>query len=645
MRRPSLLLASLLAALAPLATVPAAAAASSGDYQQVLDVTFPTRPDAWFSDTYDACRDGCARRHKATDIMGGKMWPEYAMVDGVVCRIDEGEEDSYGRHLTLCGDDGRRYRYLHLNNDTPGTDDGAAGLEHVYAPGIREGLRVARGQLLAFMGDSGNAENTAAHLHLDIFDDAVVDPYGDNRINPYPSLTTALARGDVADGSVVHSDPVQRVAGEDRVATAIALARTLPVRGTTVVLARADDPTDALVAGPLAGVHDAPVLITDPARLDPRVLQEIQRRGAEHAIVVGSAPSAQVEMALRGAGLTVERLAGDSRFGTADVVAEAVWAATGATGDPIHVPDGQGYVDGAPASPDAEAELVVHVDRTRSGTAALDGATVAGDVAIELRAATPALVQSVTFAVDGREVHRERQAPYDLVGTADSGSARLLDTGRLGAGDHVVTARVERVGAPDLQVTAAMTVASSDGAGRHALLTLGEHPIASRQWPDAMVGSYLGAATGQPVLLTRPDALPASTAALLDGVTVSVIGGPVAIGDEVVAGLRVDRRLAGADRYATAVAVVDRLAQAGRVDVDQVWAATGTNWPDAITAGPVVAGLGQAMVLIDGSGSGFATATSDWMHRVATTSNEGRVIGGPVAVIDRAMTGFGLDLT
>ena len=341
----------------------------------------------------------------------------------------------------------------------------------------------------------------------------------------------------------------------------------------------------------------------------------------------------------------MERLAGTSRFGTADVVAEAVWAATGASGDGITVPDGQGHVDGAAPSRDAAAELVVHVDPARSGTAALDGATVAGEVAIELRVAAPALVDAVTFAIDGDDVHRERRVPYDLVGTANGATARLLDTARLGAGDHVVTARVDRVGAPDLEVTATMTVVRSDGSGRHALLALGEHPVASRQWPDAMVGSYLGAATGQPVLLTRPDALPASTAALLDGVTVSVIGGPVAIGEDVVAGLRVDRRLAGTDRYATAVAVVDHLADAGRVDVEQVWGATGTNWPDAITAGPVVAGLGHAMVLIDGSGSGFATATSDWMHRAAATSHEGRVIGGPVAVVDRALTGFGLDLT
>lgn len=641
LRRSLSLLAVVLTAASTVAVAPAPAVAA-GDYQQVLDVTFPTRPDASFGDTYDACRDGCARQHKAADIMGGKMWPEYAMVDGVVCRIDEGEEDSYGRHLTLCGDDGRRYRYLHLNNDTPGTDDGKAALEHVYAPGIREGLRVARGQLLAYMGDSGNAEGTPAHLHLDIFDDDVVDPYGDNRINPYPSLMAALSRGDVADGSVVHSDPVSRVAGADRIATAIELSRARPVDSRTVVLARADDPTDALVAGPLAGVLEAPVLITPPDTLDGRVLDEIRRRKATHAVVVGVAPSAKVVGALQGAGLTVERLRGEDRFSTADAVAQAVWEATGAGGG-VDVPEGQGHVEGDAPATGTAASLVVHRDEARRGTVALDGATVAGDVAVELVVSEPWLVERVVFRLDGTVVGEERQAPYDLLGSRGWDRPQLLDTRQLANGTHTVAVTIERDGAEDLQLTAEVTVAN--GSARTALLALGEHEIPSRQWPDAMVGSYLGAATGQPVLLTSPDRLPATTAALLDGVDVTVIGGEVAIPRAVVSGLDVTRRLAGSDRYATAVAVTDGLQRAGRVDAERVWAATGTNWPDAITAGPVVAALGDTLVLIDGGGHGFATATSAWMHRLAGASQTGRVIGGPDAVLDQAVTGFALDLT
>jgi murein DD-endopeptidase MepM/ murein hydrolase activator NlpD len=201
-----LLVTALLVAVS--GVMPAAQAEDVPPWEQVLDITFPTRPDARVSDTFDACRDGCARAHQAADLMGEKMWPLYAAVSGEICRINDGVEDSYGRNITVCGDDGNRYRYLHLNNDTPGTDDGAAGLEHVYAPGIRKGVKVARGQLIAYMGDSGNAEETAPHLHLDIFVPGVVNPWGEERINPYPSLMAALDRGDIPDGTARFTTPM-----------------------------------------------------------------------------------------------------------------------------------------------------------------------------------------------------------------------------------------------------------------------------------------------------------------------------------------------------------------------------------------------------------------------------------------------------
>ena len=128
-------------------------------------------------------------------------------------------------------------------------------------------------------------------------------------------------------------------------------------------------------------------------------------------------------------------------------------------------------------------------------------------------------------------------------------------------------------------------------------------------------------------------------------VAVTVIGGPVAIDPDVVADLDVAERLAGETRYGTGVAVVERLRSTGRVDVERVWAATGTNWPDAITAGPVLADLGHALVLVDGAGHGHDGETAAWMGRFADRTADGRVIGGPHAVTDDAVTAFGLRLT
>ncbi len=64
-------------------------------------------------------------------------------------------------------DDGWETQYLHMTNDTPGTDNGKGwGI----APGIVPGARVEAGRLLGWVGDSGNAEKTPPHLHFELID-------------------------------------------------------------------------------------------------------------------------------------------------------------------------------------------------------------------------------------------------------------------------------------------------------------------------------------------------------------------------------------------------------------------------------------------------------------------------------------------
>jgi len=75
--------------------------------------------------------------------------------------------------------DGYQYNYIHLNNDTPGTDDGVGGYSNAFGPGIAQGARVTRGQVVGYVGDSGNAENIGPHLHFEIRlpDGTAIDPY------------------------------------------------------------------------------------------------------------------------------------------------------------------------------------------------------------------------------------------------------------------------------------------------------------------------------------------------------------------------------------------------------------------------------------------------------------------------------------
>ena len=109
-----------------------------------IDGTVVTRSIFFSSDSTlsidDNFGDGRSggRLHEGIDIMGSKMLPLYAAVDGRVRHLNIPEE-SWGYAIVLEDDDGYRYHYLHVNNDSPGTDDGAGGTINAYAPGILEG--------------------------------------------------------------------------------------------------------------------------------------------------------------------------------------------------------------------------------------------------------------------------------------------------------------------------------------------------------------------------------------------------------------------------------------------------------------------------------------------------------------------------
>lgn len=329
MRRP-------LAALVLLAVgLLAAPVASASSYADVIDITFPTVQGVTFGDDYHDGRSG-GRVHKATDLLGEKLMELYATVGGTITALPE-TQPGHGWTLTLSGDDGRQYSYLHINNDTPGTDDGRGGTEWAYAPGLVEGSRVERGQWIAYMGDSGNAEGTSPHLHFEIVDPAVSDPYGTNRVNPYPSLVAAVERGDyaAAGGGVVSSledaPGVERIAGPDRIATAVAISERTFSRADAVVLAAGYTFADAVVAGPLADALGSPLLTTGAEGLDDRVATELRRLRTHEVILVGgpAALGEPVVDALGDLGIETERLAGDDATGTAAVVAERVWRLRG----------------------------------------------------------------------------------------------------------------------------------------------------------------------------------------------------------------------------------------------------------------------------------------------------------------------------
>lgn len=163
-------------------------------------ITFPVDGFVSFSDTFDAPRSG-GRTHEGTDIIADKHTPVLAAVDGEIGYAPL-EEPSYGWIIKLHGDDGWTYVYIHLNNDNPGTDDGAGGRDQAVVPGIERGVRVEAGQHIGWLGDSGNAESTVPHLHFEIRDAQ------DVAINPYDTLVAAF-------GEATYDPDVERAASTD----------------------------------------------------------------------------------------------------------------------------------------------------------------------------------------------------------------------------------------------------------------------------------------------------------------------------------------------------------------------------------------------------------------------------------------------
>jgi len=146
-----------------------------------------------FSSSFGDSRSG-GRRHRGNDLLAPKMTEVYAVADGTVIHADTNRLS--GRNITIDHGDGWTSHYVHLNNDNPGTDDGDAPWALTVAPGVEVGMAVEAGQLIGWVGDSGNAEWTNPETHFEVRID-------DRAIDPYEILVDAFERGRAHDEAML----------------------------------------------------------------------------------------------------------------------------------------------------------------------------------------------------------------------------------------------------------------------------------------------------------------------------------------------------------------------------------------------------------------------------------------------------------
>jgi murein DD-endopeptidase MepM/ murein hydrolase activator NlpD len=130
-------------------------------------------------DTFDQSRGDGQRRHEATDILAPRGTPVHAMVDGVIKKLFLSKPG--GNTIYEFADDGENcYYYAHLDR---------------YAAGLTEGRRVSAGEVIGYVGTTGNADPNTPHLHLAFFRLGPEKHWWQGTpVNPYPVLIELLHR-------------------------------------------------------------------------------------------------------------------------------------------------------------------------------------------------------------------------------------------------------------------------------------------------------------------------------------------------------------------------------------------------------------------------------------------------------------------
>ena len=126
------------------------------------------------TDTYTDARANGARSHDAIDIMAPIGTPVLAVEDGRIARLFFSQG---GGGITIYQfDPGEEFAYYYAHLDR-------------YADGLQEGQAVKRGQLIGYVGSSGNASPQAPHLHFAIFKlGPKKEWWKGEALNPYPVL-------------------------------------------------------------------------------------------------------------------------------------------------------------------------------------------------------------------------------------------------------------------------------------------------------------------------------------------------------------------------------------------------------------------------------------------------------------------------
>ena len=212
------------------------------------------------------------------------------------------------------------------------------------------------------------------------------------------------------------------------------------------------------------------------------------------------------------------------------------------------------------------------------------------------------------------------------------------------------TVTLKRYSGIDRYATSAMAATGAFTTGTNAVVL-----VSGEGFADGLSAAGLAGAVGGPVLLTHPTTLLGSTANAIGALdtgsasaatklTVHVVGGVNAVSEDVVTSLTglgyTVARISGADRYATAVAVGEKIRSlttiGSVVSKTSAILVSGTGFADGLAAGGLAYQLKLPIVLTDGTS--LTAGTSAFLDAEVNPAARVIIVGGTAAVSEAVAT-------
>ncbi|MDP4127934.1 MAG: cell wall-binding repeat-containing protein, partial [Bacillota bacterium] len=289
------------------------------------------------------------------------------------------------------------------------------------------------------------------------------------------SVTIALCTPFITQASPLVY-PTERIAGQDRVDTALKISQKGWNSAQTVILCEYSDFPDSIAATPFAVSLNAPILLTKGDSIDSRVLQELQRLKPQKVILLGGTACLQpsIEEELNQLSLTTERIGGIDRYETSILLAQKL------SSDSLIIANGDDFPD------------------------ALSAATFAGIKQIPIALTSTTLPQSVLqYIKEKAPQHTIVIGGEVVVPSKEFADNKISIETRLGGYDRYET---------NAKVTSYVKETFPDTYQSDDLFL-----ASGITFPDAIAGTVLASKSKAPLLLTEQTDIPPSVYALMRG--------------------------------------------------------------------------------------------------------------------------------